>query len=55
MRISKKECPEQFKEWSACMEANPGNESACLDLLKVMDKCAIEAFRRTNPDPNYTY
>ena len=48
-------CPQDLKGFRDCMAANDFNENNCLETKAILDKCAGQAFKKVNSDPQFIF
>mmetsp|Transcript_3713 Transcript_3713/g.3147 ORF Transcript_3713/g.3147 Transcript_3713/m.3147 type:complete len:90 (-) Transcript_3713:229-498(-) len=55
VKILSRECPDTFKDFKDCMNANNNDENICFEKKQVLNECAVGAFNKANSDPNYPF
>jgi hypothetical protein len=55
MRITQKECPDEFATFNSCLAANPSNPERCASLRDELFACGKPGIKKANTDKSYLY
>lgn len=55
MRISRKECPDEYTDYTTCLTTNAANPDVCIPLREKLFACGKPGFRKANTDATYEY
>jgi hypothetical protein len=55
MRISRKECPDEFEVYNSCLAENQSNPDACAPFKEALFECGKPGFVKANTDKDYEY